>query len=259
MTHRLTLVAHDGTPFDAYVALPDGVAPPDGVGVPSGAPRGGLVLIHEIWGLVPHIEDVADRYAAEGYLVIAPDILSHGGVTPRVGEELFAIMSSPSEAVRTEGQPRLREAFSVMRAPDYAEWAVGALRAAVDWLQDAPDVDGRIGVTGFCFGGTYSFALAADDDRIRAAVPFYGTAPDAEAITRIHAPILAIYGAHDPALIDALPEVRALMAAAHVDFQAVVYPDAAHAFFNDTGARYREQDAADAWRRVLAFFADHLR
>ena len=106
---------------------------------------------------------------------------------------------------------------------------------------------------GFCFGGTYSFALAASDDRVRAAVPFYGTAPAPDRIAEIACPVLAIYGAHDPALIDALPGVRATMAAAGVDFTDHVYPDAAHAFFNDTGSRYRADDAADAWTRTLAF------
>ena len=143
--------------------------------------------------------------------------------------------------------------FSAAYAPDYAEWAVSALGAAVSWLEDEPGVRGRIAVTGFCFGGTYAFLLAAGDDRVRAAVPFYGAAPDAADIARIHVPVLAFYGEEDSALVDALPGVRDAMRQAGVDFETVVYSDAGHAFFNDNGPRYRAGDAADAWRRTLEF------
>ncbi len=245
MTGTTTLTA-DGDTFDVHVAHP------------AGPPRGALVVIHEIWGLVPHIVAVADRLAGEGYVVAAPDILSHAGVAPALGEELFEIMTGGAEGRRVAAQPLMREAMSGRRAPHYADWAVSALRATVDLLAGEPGVDGRIGVTGFCFGGTYTFLLAASDDRIRAAAPFYGTAPAPERMATIDAPVLALYGAHDPALIDALPQVRADMAAAGVDFETVVYPDAAHAFFNDTGRRYDADAAADAWRRVTGFFAERL-
>jgi len=225
---------------------------------PSGEVRGGLIVIHEVWGLVPHIKQVAERYAAEGYLVVAPDILSSVGIESQIGYELHRDYSSPDESVRLAAQPRAREAFAAFRVPEYAGWAVGALKAVVDYLLEQPGVDGRVAVTGFCFGGTYSFALAAADPRVRAAAPYYGTAPQPEAIAGIEAPIHAFYGQHDPALIEALPGVREQMAAAGVDFEATVYPDAGHAFFNDTGANYRPDDAADAWSKTLAFLAEKL-
>jgi len=246
MSETLVLRAPDGSDFDVYVARP------------AGLPRAGLVLIHEIWGLVDHIRDVADRFAAQGYLVAAPDVLSHGGVAPALGAELFALMNDPDENVRLEAQPRMREAMSEMRSPGYAGWAVGALRAAVDWLEAQEGVDGRIGAVGFCFGGTFAYLLAASDDRIRAAVPFYGTAPSPDRIRDISAPVLALYGQHDPALMDALPDVRERMTEAGVDFETVVYPEAGHAFFNDTGSRYRAGEAADAWQRTLAFLGEQL-
>lgn len=246
MPETLTLTAPDEESLSAYVARPDG------------EPRGGLVLIHEIWGLTAHIRDVADRFAGEGYVVIAPDILSHAGVAPALGEELFALMNSQDEEARTAGQPRMREALSAAHAPEYAEWATAALRAAVDWLDAQPGVDGRIGTVGYCFGGTYAFLLASADDRVRAVVPFYGTAPDAERMRSIAAPVLALYGGQDAALMDALPTVRQSMTAAGVEFTPVVYDGAAHAFFNDTGARYDAEAAADAWERTTAFLALHL-
>lgn len=245
MSETISLVAGDDE-FEVYVARPDGQA------------RAGLVLIHEIWGLVDHIREVADRFAAEGYLVAAPDLLSHGGVAPALGTELFALMTSPDEKTRTDAQPRMRDALSGMRAPDYAAWAVRALRGTVDWLAQQDGVGDRIAVSGFCFGGTYAFALAVADDRVQAAVPFYGAAPSVDDIAQIHAPVLALYGAHDPALIDALPEVTRQMAEAGVDFESVVYPDSSHAFFNDTGPRYDAEAAADAWRRSLTFLDRHL-
>jgi carboxymethylenebutenolidase len=152
----------------------------------------------------------------------------------------------------------MREAMAGAKAPDYAAWAVGALTAAVDWLDASPGVDGRIGVVGFCFGGTYAFLLASADDRVRAVAPFYGTAPSPERIATIGAPVLALYGAHDPALMDALPAVREQMTAAGVEFTPIVYDQAAHAFFNDTGTRYDADAADDAWRRVMEFFAARL-
>ncbi|MEU1973616.1 dienelactone hydrolase family protein [Microbacterium sp. NPDC019599] len=246
MAETIQLTAPDGAAFDVFVARP------------QGEPVGGLILIHEIWGLVDHIRDVAERFAEEGWLVAAPDILSHAGVAPALGAELFGLLNDPDESVRTAAQPRLRDALSQMRAPEYGAWAVGALRAVVDRLDAEPGVDGRIAVTGFCFGGTYAFALAAADDRIRAAVPFYGTAPAPERIADIAAPVLALYGERDPSLIDALPGVRHAMADAGVDFEAVVYPGAEHAFFNDTGRRYSAAHSAEAWSRVLEFLDDKV-
>jgi carboxymethylenebutenolidase len=225
---------------------------------PVGDLTGALIVIHEIWGLVDHIRGVADRFAAEGYLVVAPDILSVIGVTPEVGAELHALQSEPDEAKRLAGQPRLRELFSGMNSPDFAAGAVASLEKVVDYLAAQPGVDGRIAVTGFCFGGTYSFALAAADPRVRAAVPWYGSAPAPDEIARIAAPVLAIYGSDDERLMGALPGVTAAMADAGVDFTAKVYEGAKHAFFNDTGANYDPDAAADAFPLALAFLRKEL-
>jgi carboxymethylenebutenolidase len=145
-----------------------------------------------------------------------------------------------------------------IRAPEFADRAIAELKKVVDALEKEPGVDGRIAVIGFCFGGTYTFALAASDDRIRAAVPFYGTAPAPERMADIGCPVFALYGAHDPALIDALPGVRTAMANAGVDFTDHVYPEAGHAFFNDTSTRYFPDEAEDAWDRALEFLAHSL-
>jgi len=226
---------------------------------PVGEPRGAIVLIHEIWGLVEHITDVADRYAAEGYLVIAPDILSGVGVDPEVGAELQRLVFSADEKTRTDAQPLMREKMAPSHAPEYAAYAVAALKVAVDYLDAQPGVNGRIAVTGFCFGGGYSFALAAADPRVTAAIPFYGSAPEGTAIAAISCPVLAIYGRNDPRIVDGVPALTEAMLDAGVPFEAKIYDDAGHAFFNDTNTTtYVPDAAADAWRRSLAFLATNL-
>jgi len=236
-----------GSPLSAYRAEP------------SGELRGALIVIHEIWGLVDHIKSVADRYAAEGYLVVAPDILSYGGVTPEVGLEILRLMYGGSDEDRAKAQPLMREKMAPVNAPEYAAWAVSALRSVVDYLEQQPGVDGRIGVLGFCFGGSYSFALAAADSRIRGAIPFYGTPPESAELAHLDCPVLALYGAEDERLITGLPDVTRRMHDAGVQFVSHVYPDAGHAFFNDSNpVVYRPEVAADAWTRSIEFLRGTL-
>lgn len=221
--------------------------------------KGGLIVIHEIWGLVANIVDIADRFAAEGYIVVAPDILSHAGVTPTVGAELQAIVFHADEKVRTDAQPLLREKLSATHDPAYGAWAVASLVTYVDYLAGQPGVDGRIAVTGFCFGGSYAFALAAADPRVAASVPFYGYPPTGTVIAGIGCPLLAFYGDEDTRLMESLPELTTSMAAAGVDFTPKVYPGVGHAFFNDTNSiTYREDAAQDAWGITLWFLQENL-
>lgn len=236
-------------PFDAYLA-------PAAEGVPF---RGALIVIEEIWGLTDHIKDVADRFAAQGYLVLSPDLIGHAGIDAHLGAELQSLMFSSDEKERSEAQPRMRDAMAPVHAPEFAAWAVPALVASVDYLAAEPGVDGRIGVVGYCFGGSYAFALAAADERIRAAAPYYGQPPATADLSRIKVPVLAFYGANDTRLMDGLPTVTDGMAQAGVDFTAKVYDDTGHAFFNDTNPHtYNAEDAADAWTRTLAFFEANL-
>jgi carboxymethylenebutenolidase len=245
---RMVELEADG-PFDAYVAEPAA-----GTQV-----RGGVVVIQEIWGLVDHIKDIADRFAAEGYVAVAPDLLGRIGIHPALGRELQLLMADPDPAVRSAGQPRLREAMAPTHAPGFSAWATTALQACLDLLEQQPGVGDRVAVVGFCFGGTYAFALAAADPRIRAAVPFYGVPPRTTDADRITAPVLAFYGDRDERLMASLPEVRAAMTAAGADFTPVVYEGVGHAFFNDTNPyAYNAGKAADAWGRTLRFLATHL-
>lgn len=224
---------------------------------PAGKPVGALILIHEIWGLVDHIKAVADRYATEGFLVVAPDLLSVQGITPLIGQELMSLMTEPDEEKRLSNQTALREATAPARAPGYAEVAIGMLRSVVDGLEE--EGFSRIGVMGFCFGGTYSYALASEDPRVCAAVPFYGTAPTDEKIPHITCPVLAFYGEIDPPIMEDFPRVAPAMEKAAVDFEYVVYPGVQHAFFNDENKlRYDADAAEDAWTKSVAFLHEHV-
>jgi carboxymethylenebutenolidase len=199
--------------------------------------------------------DVADRFAVQGYLAVAPDLLSAAGVTPKAGQELFDARNDPDEERRLAIQPRLREAFSAGYDPAFAAGAVARLTAVVDELVP---VEPRVAVVGFCFGGTYAWALAAADDRVRAAVPFYGRAPEDDQIAAVRCPVLAFYGDQDERLMGDLPRVRAAVAAAGVPFEAEIYAGAGHAFFNDTGPAYVELAASDAWDDTLSLLGQAL-
>jgi carboxymethylenebutenolidase len=219
-----------------------------------GEPRGAVIVIQEIWGLVDHIRDVTDRFAAQGYLAVAPDLLGHVDLTPFDGQELQELMSSPDEQTRLAAQPRLRALTDPARTPEFAEWAVIALRDVVDGVLDRIGTRGRVAVVGFCFGGTYAWSLALHEPRLRAAVPFYGRFPEGGDPSAIRCPVLAFYGEEDHGITDEVPELERRMRDAGVDFTARVYHGVGHAFFNDSRRTVYDREAAeDAWQRTLAF------
>lgn len=230
----------------AYHTYPDG-------GQDGAKKHPGLIVIEEIWGVTDHIKSVADRFAAEGYSVVSPELLPKGLLeilTPQLQKDMF----DPEK--RDAVQPKLREMMQPIHQPEYAQGAIATLKACVDYLMADKGVDASrgIAVVGFCFGGTYSFHLAANDSRIRAAVPFYGQAPASEEILNIKCPILAFYGDQDAHLMETLPALKENMTKNGKTFEVVVYPGAGHAFFNDTNPRmYRADAAADAWKRALEF------
>ncbi|HUA13247.1 MAG TPA: dienelactone hydrolase family protein [Candidatus Sulfotelmatobacter sp.] len=225
---------------------------------PESKPKGGLIVIEEIWGLTDHIRSIADRYAAEGYIVLSPNLLAETKVekllTPQDAQDLF----NPEK--RNAVQPKLREITAPIYSPEFAERAKANLLAAYDYLNKMSGATDRIGVTGFCFGGTYSFQLALIQPKLKCALPFYGHADfSVEQLRQIKCPILAFYGEKDEGLITSLPELKKNMSEAGVNFEAVVYPDCGHAFFNDTNPyAYNETAAKDAWTKSLAFIASHI-
>ena len=226
---------------------------------PPGEVRGAVVVVQEIWGLTDHIIDVTDRFAALGYIAIAPDLLGHIGLTPEVGRQLQELMFAGDEAQRSAAQPRLRDTMNAARAPEFAAWAVPALRSVVDLLVEQEGVDDDLAVVGFCFGGSYSFALALAEPRLKAAVVFYGGFPDTGDPADLSCPVLALYGSDDHGLTDALPQLEEGMTKAGADFTPHVYDGVGHAFFNDTNAQtHHPAVAADAWQRTIGFLEQQL-
>jgi carboxymethylenebutenolidase len=200
---------------------------------PAGQDTSRVVLvIHEWWGLNDHIRDVTRRLASEGFDALAPDL--YDGKTTRDAGEAGALMS----------------------ALDMSQ-AVGKLSAVLD---SAVGANGRAGVMGFCMGGSLTLALAARDARIAAAVPFYGQVPGDDVLAGLKGPVLYFAAGRDTWITAG--ETRRL--AAYLERsgrggEVVNYPDAEHAFFNDTRNEvYRADLAAQAWPRAVSFLKSHL-
>jgi carboxymethylenebutenolidase len=218
----------------------------------------GLILIHEIWGLDDHMKDVTKRFAKEGYIALAPDLFAGTPIENAVSPSLFAEMGDPAK--RDEAQKKMRAALAPMQSPEFAKDMMHKLEMCFSYLRKLKSCNGTIGVLGFCFGGSYSFALASEQPGIKAAVPFYGQAPSEEQIEKISCPVLAFYGEQDTNLIDHLEELKDSMKKYGKDFQSVVYPNAGHAFFNDTNPnRYNKEAATDAWKKSLEFLSKNLK
>jgi carboxymethylenebutenolidase len=197
--------------------------------------RPGVLVISEVWGLVPHIKDVARRVALEGFLALAPDVLSPLGGTPE----------NPDEA------------RSMIRALEEQD-ATKNLLAAVEYLKTHPQSTGKVGVTGFCWGGGMTNQVAVNAPDIKAAAPFYGRQPAPEDVSKINASLLLHYASLDERINAGIPVFEAALKDASVEYELFMYVGAAHAFFNDTGTRYHEVAAKLAWNRTIAFFTQKL-
>lgn len=196
----------------------------------------GVVVIQEIWGLVPHIEDVTRRFALEGFLAIAPDALSPLGGTPDDVDEARTLM---------------RELDSQETTKNYV--------AAVEYLKTHSQSTGKVGVTGFCWGGGVTNQVAVNSPDLQAAVPFYGRQPASEDVPKIKASLLIHYAGDDERINAGIPAFEAALKEASVDYKIYMYDGAKHAFFNDAGTRYHEEASKLAWERTIAFFNEKLK
>jgi carboxymethylenebutenolidase len=198
----------------------------------------GILVIHENRGLNPHIEDVARRIALENFMAFAPDGLTSVGGYP--GDD-----DKGGQLFQTVDRAKMMEDFL----------------AAAKWLKARPDCTGKIGATGFCFGGGVANHLAvmmgAD---IAAVVPYYGQAPAAADVPKIKAAVLVHHGETDTRLVDAWPAYEAALKAAGVTHEGHIYPGAGHGFNNDaTPARYNKAAADQAWKRTIEWFNQYVR
>ena len=206
---------------------------------PSGAGTNpGIIVVQEWWGLNEHIKDVTRRLAAEGFVALAPDL--YGG----------KVTADPAQA------------SSWMAALDREE-AMRILLAALRFLQEKePTYAEHMGVIGFCMGGSYALLLACRTAALKAAVPFYGDHPDPiEQVKNIRCPVLFIAGGKDPWINPAkVQKLKEAFQQYGVHGEVRVYPDADHAFFNDTRHDvYNPAAAQDAWTRALGLFSRTLK
>ncbi len=205
----------------------------------AGTPAPGVVVIHENRGMLEHFKDVARRFAKVGYVALAVDLASPEGGTARFTDtaQVTALLG---------------------RLPE--SQLVAMLNGGVGYLQGLASVRrDRVGAMGFCFGGGMTWRLATANASLRAAAPFYGPNPPLEDVAKIKAAILAIYGDQDTFINPGIPAVRQAMERAGVTHEIIVYPNANHAFFNDTGPRYVAAAAQQAWQRTLAWFERYLK
>ena len=202
-------------------------------------PLPGVVQIQEWWGIEPHVLEVANRLAGEGFVVLVPD-LYHGRV-----------VTEPDEAAK-----------SVMMLRDNMQEAIREIQVAIDTLKARPDVDPkRIGVMGFCVGGTLTWMTALHSPDVAAAVPWYGAGfnPTAEEIAGLQASVLAFYGGRDPSIpLEAVHKIEGLLQAAGKDAEIRIYPEAGHAFLNPDHGMGHEDSARDAWPRAVQFLKTHV-
>lgn len=217
-------VVHSEELGSSYLVLPDTTQP-----VP------GVVVIHEAFGLNDHIKDVCRRFADEGYAALGVDLFQ-----------------GCNRAIC------LARMFSGAMAGNLNHFGVPALREALDQLAARPEVDSnRLGAIGFCMGGSIVLTWACTEQRLRAIAPFYGSAPrPREAVKRL-CPVVGSWPGKD-FTTNAAGILETELSLAGVPHDLRIYPGAKHAFFNDQWRNYEPEAAADAWDRVLTFFAAHV-
>jgi carboxymethylenebutenolidase len=224
----------DGT-IAAYFARPAGK---------SALPA--IILVHEIWSVHEYFRDLCRRLAKEGYLAVAPDLFGRQGDVS--GLEIDAIRKV------------------VASVPDAQ--VMSDLDATCDWAGRNGGDPGRLGVTGFCWGGRITWLYAAHGARVRAAVAWYGplvkpAAPltprhPIDVAAELKAPVLGLYGGEDAGIPnDTVERMQAALAAAGASSEIVLYPGMPHAFHADYRPTYRREPADDGWRRMLAWFRGH--
>jgi carboxymethylenebutenolidase len=225
----------NGATLMAYMAMPSG-----GPATPSASGLPVVLICHENRGLTDHIRDVTRRWAVEGYAALAVDLLSRAGGT--------AMVEDPSEipAMLTREVDPNRH--------------VGDFQAAVDYLGTRQGLDvSRLAMTGFCFGGGITWRATTQMPELSAAAPYYGPPPPLEEVPNIKAAVLGVYS-DDPGDFanEGLEDLQAALEAADITHEIKIYPDTQHAFHNDTGQRYNEEQAQAAWRDTVAWFAQHV-
>ena len=194
-----------------------------------------VVVVHENRGLNPYIEDVARRLAKQGYMALAPDGLSSVGGYPGNDEEGVALQKT------VDPQKLMNDFF-----------------AAIEWSMQHEASTGKVGITGFCYGGGVANAAAVAYPELGAAVSFYGRQPDAGDVSRIKAPVMVHLAELDTRINEGWPAYEQALKANNVTYQGYIYPGVNHGFHNDSTPRYDDAAAKLAWDRTLRWFGKYL-
>ena len=236
---NLTPPQNDDEPVSQFIQYP---APKMEIKAFLAHPKNGskfpaVIVIHENRGLQPHIQDVAKRFAKEGFLSLAPDALTPVGGTPENDQA---------------------KASELIRSLDSND-TVNNFVAAVKYLQTHPLSTGKVGCTGFCWGGAMTNQVAVHSPDLNAAVPYYGRQPSAEEVAKIKAPIMAHYAENDAGINAGIAAFEEELRKQKKDYQIFIYPGTGHAFNNDTNPdRYNAEAARLAWGRTVSFFKEKL-
>lgn len=235
----------------------------------------GLVVVHEIFGLTPWIQSVAERFAERGFLALAPDLFGgriHKDFRPETAERLMPLVwQLPVEqrivpgalkaALRGHRAEDIEIALRLAQISQGLEWmppVLGDLRAAVATLRGDERCSGNVGSVGFCLGGKLSFHLACAEPALSAAVVFYGAGPREAEAERAACPVLGLYGEDDEYITKDVPRVAAAMKRFGKSFEFEIYNRTGHAFARPGSKGYREDRAKEAFARTDAFLARHL-
>jgi carboxymethylenebutenolidase len=194
-----------------------------------------VVVVHENRGLNPYIEDVARRLAKAGFIALAPDGLTSVGGYPGNDEKGVELQQ------KVDPTKLMNDFF-----------------AAIEWLMHHDSSTGKVGITGFCYGGGVTNAAAVAYPELGAAVSFYGRQPEAKDVPRIKAPIMLHYGELDTRINEGWPAYEQALKAAGTRYEAYIYKGANHGFHNDSTPRYDEAAANLAWKRTLDWFHKYL-
>lgn len=240
-TSRLSIPLPDGGAMRSYLALPDGDAPD------AGWPA--MLAIHDIGGFQPDIRRIARRLADSGYATLAPALFDGAG------GPVLCVWRTFRDYQRGEGA------------------AFARIEAAQSYLGRQPSIDAeRIGITGFCLGGGFAIFYAARGG-VRVCAPFYGETPQSAEELRQVCPVIAGFGQQDKPFVEKGRRLARHLEELGVPHDVKIYPGARHAYMNDHGlspalgaivrgpplyAEYNEEAAEDSWRRMLAFFGEHL-
>lgn len=221
-------ISGEGGPLYVYQSVPTDWAI---------TPRPAVVVVHENAGLTPHIKDVTRRFAKAGYIGAAVDLLSRQG-----GTQAFDAMGASAAFGRTQADQRRADVLSTvhtMREQSYVK-------------------DGRVGIIGFCAGGSEVYSAIPNTTALAAAVAFYGFNPPTADVARVTAPLMMIYGELDRNTTAPIGPFMQALAQQNKRYEVHVYTNANHAFHNDTSPRYDPEAACDAWAKTLAFFNRYL-